>query len=274
MSKTILIPTDFSKVCNNAINHGAEIARSIGARIVLLHVINADSLAFLKKNSFNNDYIETQLNDLRTQLEQSYGIIVQTLKEEGKLIATVSKVSKEVQADMVVFGTHGKTGIQKITGGHAMKVIHGLDIPILVVQKRTFGMGYRKIIFPINVSTNYSIKIDWTIFIATAFQAEVFIYIMKTEEAHIQQAMLKLVDEITNTLKTHQIPYSIDQAQSAVNFPKQINKYAEEQNADLIMIKVDNDEFEPSFILGAIEEKTIYNNSNIPVFCAQKKEEK
>ncbi|NPD45790.1 MULTISPECIES: universal stress protein [unclassified Lentimicrobium] len=273
MSKTILIPTDFSKVCNNAINHGAEIARSIGARIVLLHVINADSLAFLKKNSFNNDYIETQLNDLRTQLEQSYGIIVQTIKVEGKLVASISNVSKEVQADMVVFGTHGKTGIQKITGGHAMKVIHGLDIPILVVQKRTFGMGYRKIVFPINISTSYSIKIDWTIFIATAFQAEVFIYIMKTEEAYIQKAMLKLVDEITNTFKTHQIPYTIDQAQSAVDFPKQINKYAEEQNADLIMIKVDNDEFEPSFILGAIEEKTIYNNSNIPVFCAQNKEE-
>lgn len=274
MSKTILILTDFSKVCNNAINHGAEIARSIGARIVLLHVINADSLAFLKKNSFNNDYIETQLNDLRTQLEQSYGIIVQTIKEEGKLVPTISRISREVHADMVVFGTHGKTGIQKITGGHAMKVIYGLDIPILVVQKRTFGMGYKKIIFPINISTSYSVKIDWTIFIATAFQAEVFIYIMKTEEAHIQRAMLKLVEEITDTFIAHKIPFTIDQAQSAVNFPKQINKYAEEKNADLIMIKVANDEFEPSFILGAIEEQTIYNHSNIPVFCAQKKEEK
>ena len=36
-------------------------------------------------------------------------------------------------------------------------------------------------------------------------------------------------------------------------------------------IKVDNDEFEPSFILGAIEEKNIFNSSQIPVFCAQKK---
>ncbi len=273
MSKTILIPTDFSKVCNNAINHGAEIARSIGARIVLLHVINADSLVFLKKNKLERDYIDNQLNDLRNQLEQSYGIIVQTIKEEGKLVPMISKVSKEVQADMVVFGTHGKTGIQKITGGHAMKVIHGLDIPILVVQKRTFGMGYRKIVFPINISTNYSIKIDWTIFIAKAFQAEVFIYLMKTEEVKIQKAMLGLVDEITTSFKAHQIPFTIDQAESGANFPKQINKYAETQNADLIMIKVDNDEFEPSFILGAIEEKTIYNSSNIPVFCAQKKEE-
>lgn len=271
MSKTILIPTDFSRVCNNAINHGAEIARNIDARLVILHVINSDSIGFLSKNNLDSDYIDQQLLEIKEQLEESYKIVVQTMKKEGKLFHVISNVSNEVFADLVVIGTHGKTGIQKITGSHAMKLIHALEIPVLVVQKRTFGMGYRKIVFPINVATHYDVKIDWTIFIAGAFRSEVLIYTMKTEDEKVKLALDKLVQNIAQTFDAHHIPHKIEQAQKISGFASQINDYAVSNSADLIMIKVDNDEFEPSFILGALEEKMIFNSSQIPVFCAQKK---
>lgn len=273
MGNTILIHTDFSKVSSNAINHGAEIARHMGAKLVILHVVNADSLSFLKKNKLELDYIDKQLEEIRHQLEQSHKIIVQIIRREGKLVANISAVSEEINADLVVIGTHGKTGIQVITGSHAMKVVNHLKIPVLVVQKRTFGMGYNRIVFPINVSTHYDVKINWTLSIAKAFKAQVFIYTMKTADPELHKAMIKLVDKISNTFEAHKIPISIEQASKEVNFPKQIIDYSVEIEADLIMIKMDTDEFEPSFILGALEEKMIFNSSQIPVFCAQKKEQ-
>lgn len=271
MSKTILIPTDFSKVCDNAVNHGAEIARNIGARIVILHVFNSDSLKFLKKNKLNQAYIDEQLSDIQKQVEKAYGIVVHTTQQEGKLAPVIAKVSDHVNASLVVLGTHGKTGMQNITGSHAMKLIHAVEIPVLVVQKRTFGMGYHKIVFPINISTDYTSKLDWTIFIANAFDAEVFIYTMKTESKEIQEALDKFVEGIKNTFSKNKVRFTIDKAKNASDFPRQINEFAVSNSADLIMIKVDNDEFEPSFILGAQEEKMIFNSSQIPVFCAQKK---
>lgn len=273
MGPTILIHTDFSKVCGNAINHGAEIARHMGARLVILHVVNADSLSFLKKNNLGLDYIDKQLEEIRNQLEQSHKILVQIIKREGKLVANITEVSHEIRADLVVIGTHGKTGIQVITGSHAMKVVNHLNIPVLVVQKRTFGMGYQKIVFPIDVSTRYDVKINWTISIAKAFRAEVFIYTMKTTDALLKKAMIDLVGMISKTFEAHQIPVSIEEAEKSSNFPKQIIDYSVGIEADLIMIKVNTDEFEPSFILGALEEKVIFNASQIPVFCAQKKED-
>ena len=273
MAQTILIPTDFSKVCSNAINHGAEIARHMEAKLVILHVINTDSLNYLKKNNLNIDYIDHQLGEIQSQLENSHRIIVQTVKREGKLAPSIAALSKDLHANLVVLGTHGKTGIQKITGSHAMKVINSLDIPVLVVQKRTFGMGYNRIVFPINISTQYDVKINWTISIAKAFRAEVFIYTMRTADESIKQAMIELVGKISKTFEAHSIPVSIEEADKNQNFPKQIIDYSVQKEADLIMIKMDNDEFEPSFILGALEEKMIFNNSQIPVFCAQKKEE-
>lgn len=270
MSKTIIIPTDFSKVCDNAINHGAEIAESIGARVFIVHVLNADSAQYLKKNELTQSYIEEQLKDTKIQLEKAYQINVQTFMVEGKLIPIISEFSAKVKADLVVLGTHGKTGIQKITGSHAMKLIYALDIPVLVVQKRIFGMGYHKIVFPVNVSTSYDVKIDWTLFIAGAFHSEVLIFTMKSEQESQKKSMDQLLNEIITSFDEHKIPYSISQAEKNSGFPEQINEFAAANSADLVMIKVDNDEFEPSFILGALEEKMIFNSSQIPVFCAQK----
>lgn len=272
MSQTIIIPTDFSRVCSNALNHGAELARNIGAKLIVLHVVNDDSLSFLKKNSYSEAYIEQQLQDIKKELEEFYQIQVHTIKKSGKLIPSISKAVDELHADLVVLGTHGKTGIQKITGSHAMKLIYALDIPVLVVQKRTFGMGYKKVIFPINVSTDYNVKINWTIFIAKAFQSHVSIFTMKTEDEKVKKALEKLTAEIQSTFDTHNISYSLDKASKNSNFAEQINNFAAAESADIIMIKVDNDEFEPAFILGALEEKMIFNSAHIPVFCAQKKD--
>lgn len=273
MSQVILIPTDFSRVCSNALNHGAELARNINAQLIVLHVVNDDSKSFLKRNDYTEAYVEQQLADIKKELEEFYQISVHTIQRAGKLIPSIVKVAEELHARLVVIGTHGKTGIQKITGSHAMKLIYALDIPVLVVQKRTFGMGYKKIVFPINISTDYDVKIDWTVFIAQAFKSHVSIFTMKTDNEKLRNALDELTKKIQLTLDAYQIPYSLEQAGKATNFPEQINNYAAAESADVIMIKVDNDEFEPSFILGALEEKMIFNSAHIPVFCAQKKDE-
>ena len=272
MDKIILVPTDFSKVCDNAVNHAAEIARNIKAKLLVLHIVNKDSLLFLKKNDLSNEYIDEQLADIKEQITKAFGIEVETRVEEGKLTPKISQIAESVAADLVVFGTHGKTGMQIITGSHAMKLIHALSIPVLVVQKRTLGMGYKKIVFPINISTKYEIKIDWTVFIAKAFGAQVLMYTMKTNHSEIKKSLNKLTENIIVIFDDEGISYSLDHALRDENFPHQINEFAVSNSADLIMIKVDNDEFEPSFIHGALEEKMIFNSSQIPVFCAQIKQ--
>lgn len=271
MRKTILIPTDFSAVCTNATNHAAKLAENIGARLIVLHVVNPDSLSFITGNNLEPSYIDNELYAIRKRLEESYNIVIHTIKKEGKLFSVITQMCEQLKADLVVIGTHGKTGIQKITGSHAMKLIRALDIPVLVVQKRDISGGYKKIIFPINVSTEYTVKVDWTVFISKAFKSDVLLFTMKTVDERLTKAMNNIVEKITMSFEEHGIKYNLTEAKKSDEFPEQINEFAVSNSADLIMIKVDNDEFEPSFILGAIEEKNIFNSSQIPVFCAQKK---
>jgi len=271
MNKSILVPTDFSMVCENAMMHAAGIAKQINANLVLTHVINKDTKAYLQKTKQSKETVLDYLKDYQKRLMTEFDIPVDIRVLEGKITEQIPRLVKELGIDLLTFGTHGKKGMQIITGSHAMKLISALNIPVLVVQKRGFEKGYQKIVFPVNTSTHYHVKLDWTIFIAKSFDATVKLFVYNEPRQKVREKMEKVLLNICDTFKAHGIKYTEDIARYEANFPKQIMEFAISNSAQLIMIKVDNDEFEPSFVVGSPEEKMLFNTAQIPVFCAQQK---
>lgn len=269
MSKTILVPTDFSRVCENAMMHAAGIAKYIQAKLVLAHVINSDTIAYLKKNKMDKSIVGDYLNDYQKRLQEEFGLQVSTRVVEGKIGEQIPALVKELAVDMLMFGTHGKKGMQIITGSHALKLINAVKIPVFVVQKRGFDDGYKVIVFPVNTSTDYKPKLDWTVFIAKSFQSTVKLFVYNEPRVKVRERMEEVLKHIRGTFFVNQIKYTEDIAEFEANFPDQIKEFAISNSADLITIKVDNDEFEPSFVLGSPEEKMLFNPAQIPVFCAQ-----
>ena len=51
MNDIILVPTDFSEVCSNAASQAAEAAKLLNMKVVLLHIINSETKAFLKNEN-------------------------------------------------------------------------------------------------------------------------------------------------------------------------------------------------------------------------------
>ncbi|HAG16647.1 MAG TPA: hypothetical protein DCG69_09015 [Bacteroidales bacterium] len=270
MNKTILVPTDFSQVCENAMRHAAGIAKYIQANILLVHVINSDTKKYLKRSRLPKASIEEYLQDYKNQLIDEYGIQVDFRVLEGKLLEQLSILVRSIKVDLLMFGTHGKTGIQMITGSHAIKLINAVKIPVLVVQKRGFENGYKTIVFPVNTSTEYKVKLDWTIFIAKSFGSTIKLFVYNETRPKVRAKMETVLVNIRASFLANNIKFTEEEAEYKDNFPKQIRSFAAASNADLIAIKVDNDEFEPSFILGSPEEKMLFNSAQIPVFCAQR----
>lgn len=271
MSKSILVPTDFSMVCENAMMHAAGIAKQIKANLILTHVINKDTKAYLQKTKQSKETVLDYLKDYQKRLMAEFNIPIDIRVLEGKISEQIPLLVKELGIDLLTFGTHGKKGMQIITGSHASKLISAVNIPVLVVQKRGFEKGYKTIVFPVNTSTHYNVKLDWTIFIAKSFEATVKLFVYNEPREKVKAKMEKVLISIRDSFKAHQIKYTEDIAKFEANFPKQIMEFAISNNAQLIMIKVDNDEFEPSFIVGSPEEKMLFNTAQIPVFCAQQK---
>ncbi len=261
MNNIVLVPTDFTEVGDNAISQAAEAAKFLSYKVVVLHVIDRNTKAQLKKESLDAKTIEEKLNNIVEGLRKDYSIEAEGIAREGSIFTTISDVAKDVGANLLYLGTHGKIGLQHLTGSYALKVVTSSPAPVIVMQKRTFDKGYSHIVLPITSDAGPWEKTKWAAHIAKQFNSE--IHILQMSGDHISEA----VKQITDFFTKQQISHTVRVAQKNTNFAKQVVDYATSNNANLIMIMTDPDQSFKRFILGSWDEQIIFNGSQIPVMC-------
>lgn len=260
-SNIFLVPTDFSEVCANAAKRAAAVANTIGHEVTLLHVIDKNTRAELKKEGKGSGWVEEKLSELAGQLAKEYVIKVNTISKEGDIFTTIAEVAQDISANLIFLGTHGKVGMQKLTGSFALKVVMSSEIPTIVMQKRSFGGGFNKILLPMTSDSGPWVKTKWAAFIAKQFNAEIVIFSLD------EDALSDVNTMITNHFQVNQVKYKMKVADKAGNFTKQVIAYATEENMDLILIMTNPDKGLSSFLLGSYDEDIIFNTSQIPVMC-------
>jgi len=261
MNKIVLVPTDFTEVGDNAISQAAEAARFLNYKVVVLHVIDRTTKAQLKKDSLDEQAIKEKLDEIVEGIKNTYNIEAEAMAREGTIFTTISDVAKDIGANLLYLGTHGKIGIQHLTGSYALKVVTSSPAPVIVMQKRSFDQGYGHIVLPITSDSGPWEKTKWAAHIAKQFRSEIHILQMSGE--HIDEA----VRQITDFFSKNEVSFTIRVAQKNTNFAKQVVDYATSNNSDLIMIMSDPDQSFKRFILGSWDEQIIFNGSQIPVMC-------
>ena len=261
LKKIILVPTDFSEVCGNAINQAASAAKHLQYKLVLLHVIDKNTKSFLKNEGEGFDYVEKQLETLSANIVAEFGIQVDTVFKEGDIFTTISEVATDVDASLMYMGTHGKVGMQKLTGSYALKVVTSSPVPVIVIQKRQFDGPYREIVFPITSNAGIWEKTEWAVHIAKQLKATIKIFQQSGE------VIDKAVAGIASHFHKNDVKYTISVAQKSSGFSNQVIDFATSSNADMILIMTNPEKGFTSFILGSYDEEMIFNTSQIPVMC-------
>lgn len=256
-----LVPTDFSEVCANAARRAASLAKDYNYKVVLLHVIDKNTLSELKKEGKGIETINAKLQDLAKSLVSEFVIQVETIAQEGDIFTTIAEVAEDLHASLIFLGTHGKVGMQKVTGSFALKVVTSSEVPTIVVQKRPFGQGISKIVLPITSDAGPWAKTKWAASIANEFNSTIMIYHLPGD------ALEDVITMITNHFQVHDVKYTLKAADKGGNFTKQVLDYATGENADMILILTDPDKSFKSFFLGNYDEEIIFNPSQIPVMC-------
>ena len=261
LKKIILVPTDFSEVCANAINQAAGAAKHLQYKLVLLHVIDKNTKAFLKNEGQAVDYVNQQLDNIAADVISEFGIEVEGIAKEGDIFTTISEVATDIDASFMYLGTHGKVGMQKLTGSYALKVVTNSPIPVIVVQKRQFDGPYINIVFPITSDAGIWEKTKWAVHIAKQFKATIKIY------QHAGEVIDKAVAGITGHFHKNDVKYTINVAPKGSGFSNQVIDFSTTNNADMILIMTNPEKGLGSFILGSYDEEMIFNTSQIPVMC-------
>ncbi len=141
--KRILVPVDFSPDSRNALQYAADLAAVFRAGIVTLHVVEpvyvaepylgvAPEVGILLDEQVRN--AKAVLARLATDLKKK-GQRIRTMVTAGPPALLIVDVAKDVRADLIVMGTHGRTGLAHLLiGSVAEKVVRTAQCPVLTVR--------------------------------------------------------------------------------------------------------------------------------------------
>jgi nucleotide-binding universal stress UspA family protein len=142
--RRILHATDFSKASARALNEAVNLAKQNRAELLIIHVI--EPTPYVAGDEFGNGEIYTKLQDiaerdakasmskLLARLKRS-NIKAQGFLMKGFAHDQIVKAAKSKKANMIVIGTHGRTGLSKLfMGSVAGKVISLATCPVVTVR--------------------------------------------------------------------------------------------------------------------------------------------
>lgn len=136
--QTILHPTDFSPQSRHAFWLACALARDYGARLIALHVMVVPTITVGEgvvappSPAELSDAARGQLDRLEVPHEN---VRVERRLEEGDAVDGILRVAREVHADLVVMGTHGRTGLGRLLmGSVAEQVMRKAPCPVLTVK--------------------------------------------------------------------------------------------------------------------------------------------
>ena len=139
----ILCPVDFSPCSKHAVEYAIAFAQQYGAEICLLHVVESPAAAFayvdleVPEPELIQEFQEQaqkQLDELTEAARKRYQNVSKELSF-GKVYAEIVKYAEDWGAELIVVGTHGRSGLEHILiGSVAEKVVRKAPCPVLTVQ--------------------------------------------------------------------------------------------------------------------------------------------
>jgi len=143
--KRILVPTDFSPTAEKAFRFATEIAAKSGGTVILYHVYSPLQSTFIdtkEKRELQNKEKESillkRLVRLKKKVTANAGdVVISTVLGRTPIIDNILGFAEHNQADLIIMGTQGASGLKKtLIGSVASRIIEHTDIPVLLVPEK------------------------------------------------------------------------------------------------------------------------------------------
>ncbi len=141
--KRICCPIDFSDASRAAMELAADLSRRFGAELVLLHAYPVPGYTFPDGSVVASprmmqelaDTAARHLGDWRAEAEKLGAFAVKTATAVGEPAGEILAYAAEQRADVLVLGTHGRTGLEHaLMGSVAERVVRRAHVPVLTVH--------------------------------------------------------------------------------------------------------------------------------------------
>jgi nucleotide-binding universal stress UspA family protein len=148
MWKTLLVPHDFSPCADRALALAGDLARQHGASVVLVHITHlppglmADAMMsdretgqLVRVDAYARATATARLEEVAGPYRAA-GLEISVRAVVGDVADEILELVAEVGADLIVMGTHGRTGLRHmLLGSMAEKVVRQATVPVLTVRE-------------------------------------------------------------------------------------------------------------------------------------------
>lgn len=260
-SKKILVPIDFTKVSDIAIEHALLMGKTIRANIHLIHIV---------ENKKQVSEARLKLDALKDRVRDENGVEIHTHVRIGNIFEDIDKAATEMDVALIIMGSHGARGMQFLTGSRALKIVTESSIPFIVVQERTIREhGYHRLVVPLDLHKETKQKLSAVRDVAKYFNSKVYLISPNETDEFLKNQLDRNMNYAVDYLTSLNIPVEVEitETKSEGSFVKSLLKYSAAVEADLICIM----NFYESSILNVFnssyEQQVITNDAQIPVLC-------
>lgn len=191
--KNILVATDFSACSDAAIRLAATLARQHHSQLTLLHAIPPEPMLQIPMEPTSWEYpqVRNRSEHVLEQLRSSpvlEGIAVRLLTEANELLPAIERLARDERIDLVVVGTHGRTGFSKLFRGSVAEEVERLiECPVLTVgpQARSEVLSspkFQNILYATDFSAGSEHAMSYAIAFANESNAKLLLLHVTVEE--------------------------------------------------------------------------------------------
>jgi nucleotide-binding universal stress UspA family protein len=268
--KRILIPTDFSKYADLAIEAGAQIAKKNNAEIVLLHMLELPGQsndALTGETSipaimlFKNKADET-LQDIKNR-PYLKGISIKEVVILDNTSKGITNYSNQNNIDLIIMGSHGSSGLEEIfIGTNTEKVVRLSSTPVLIIKNKIDELNIKKIVFASDFSKEIKKPFLELLKFANIFNAKLKLVMICTPNSFKSTSAAKKI--MKEFVAEFDMPDYSMEIYNDTNIEKGIINYADSKEADLIALCTHGRTALTHFFNGSISEDLV-NHTTRPM---------
>jgi nucleotide-binding universal stress UspA family protein len=272
--KTILVPTDFSKNANNALDYAIKLAEKENAKIILLHAFHVTYIYPDVPMQYLNEQIESaeeiankQLKLLCEKVEKSKILECEFINKESSAVDFILETITKRKPDLVVMGTKGASGIEEmLVGSNTAKVVEKAKCPVIAIPENATFSSIENITYATDYFTSDINAVEKLVEIAKLFNAKITllhvcfeVYTHDAEEEFMDTFKNKVINEIPYNKLAFKLVYG-------KNLIDVLEDYVKHESPDLLSMSTDYKNLFDKFF-GTNSTKKMTYNTKVPLLA-------
>lgn len=246
-----IVPFDFTEVSEHALHIAFQLAEKNDRQVYLLHVAKSQHTKIAARKNFEERVAKmTDAEKKRVTTKVIIGDVFNDLAKAGDLL----------NASMIVMGTHGAKGFQKLFGSNAEKVISHASVPVLIVRENENLEAFKTIVMPFSFEKETIQVLRYAAVLAKEMNSTIHL-VSQHKSDEFLAGHLRVNQSVARTFLNEQnIAHEVVNLPSKKSYQKELMAYAVDVKAGLIAATYFKDGILPvpnSFIQEMIENKEV-----------------